>query len=159
MPPDNVEAYVRLKRETRVPICQSERLLSRFAFREFIEKGAVDIVMPDLSWCGGFTETKKICQMADLHYLPVTLHDTIGPVALQASVHMMQHVPNALVQEVVRSYLSGWYKDVVTEPLQLEDGHISVPPRPGLGTALRPELLERPDVRVESTDATGVRVW
>ncbi len=159
MPADNVEAYVRLKRETRVPICQSERLLSRFAFREFIEKGAVDIVMPDLSWCGGFTETKRICQMADLYYLPVTLHDTIGPVALQASVHVMQHIPNALVQEVVRSYISGWYQDVVTEPLRIEDGQIAVPPRPGLGTALRPELLERPDVRVESTDGTGVRVW
>jgi galactonate dehydratase len=159
MPPDNVEAYVRLKRETRVPICQSERLLSRFAFREFIEKGAADIVMPDLSWCGGFTETRRICQLADLYYLPVTLHDTIGPVALQAAVHMMQHIPNGMVQEVVRAYLTGWYQDVVTHPLHLEDGHIAVPATPGLGTALRPELLQRPDARIESTDASRVRAW
>ena len=159
MPPDNVEAYLRLKQSTRIPICQSERLLSRFAFRETIERGAADIIMPDLSWCGGFTETRRICQAADTYYLPVTLHDTIGPVALQAAVHMMLHAPNAMIQEVVRAYIHGWYQDVVTHPLEIRDGCISVANRPGLGTALQPEFLQRPDARHEMTDASRLRRW
>lgn len=56
MPPDNVEAFVRLKASTRVPICQSERAFTRFRFRGLIEKPAADIIMPDLSWGGGFTD-------------------------------------------------------------------------------------------------------
>lgn len=107
MPPDNVEAFVRLKAKTNVPICQSERAFSRFRFREFIERPAADIIMPDLSWGGGFTETRKICSLADTYYLPITLHDTIGPVALWAAAHMMLHIPNAMIQEVVRGTSMG----------------------------------------------------
>ena len=113
MPPDNVEAFVRLKASTRVPICQSERAFTRFRFREFIEKPAADIIMPDLSWGGGFTETRKICSLADTYYLPITLHDTIGPVALWAAAHLMLHIPNAMIQEIVRGYVDGWYNDVL----------------------------------------------
>lgn len=159
MPPDNVEAYLRLKDATEIPICQSERLLSRFAFREFIERGATDIVMPDLSWCGGFTEARRICSHADTYYLPITLHDTIGPVALQAAAHLALHAPNAMIQEVVRGYVEGWYHDIVTHPVQLTDGCLSLEVRPGLGTALQPDLRERADARIESSDEAGLRCW
>jgi galactonate dehydratase len=79
MPPDNAEAYVRLKSATKVPICQSERIFTRYGFRQFIDKNAADIIMPDVSWCGGITEVRKIASMADTYYLPITLHDCIGP--------------------------------------------------------------------------------
>jgi galactonate dehydratase len=157
MPPDNIDAYVRLKSTTRVPICQSERAFTRFRFREFIEKPAADIIMPDLSWSGGFTETKKICSMADTYYLPITLHDTIGPVALWAATHMMLHIPNAMIQEVVRGYVDGWYNDVLTEPLILENGQLHLNGKPGLGAALRPELLTRPGVQIERTTEEQAR--
>jgi galactonate dehydratase len=159
MPPDNVEAFVRLKAATKVPICQSERTFTRFRFREFIEKPAADIIMPDLSWSGGFTETRKICSLADTYYLPITLHDTIGPVALWASTHMMLHIPNAMIQEVVRGYVDGWYNDVLTEPLSLEDGQLRLNGKPGLGTELRPELLSRTGVHVEVTTEEQLRKW
>ena len=159
MPPDNVEAYVRLKAATRVPICQSERAFTRFRLREFVEKPAADIIMPDLSWGGGFTETRKICSLADTYYLPITLHDTIGPVALWAATHMMLHIPNAMIQEVVRGYVDGWYNDVLTEPLILEDGYLRLNGKAGLGAALRPELLSRAGVHSEVTTEEQIRNW
>jgi L-alanine-DL-glutamate epimerase-like enolase superfamily enzyme len=159
MPPDNVEAFVRLKSATSVPICQSERAFTRFRFREFIEKPAADIIMPDLSWSGGFTETKKICSFADTYYLPITLHDTIGPVSLWAATHMMLHIPNAMIQEVVRGYVDGWYNDVLTEPLSLANGELRLKGDPGLGAKLRPELLTRKGVRVETTTPDRVSAW
>lgn len=159
MPPDNVDAYVRLKTQTRVPICQSERVFTRFNFRHWIEKHAADIIMPDLSWGGGITEGRKIAALADTHYLPITCHDTIGPVALWAAMHLMLHIPNALIMETVRGYLDGWYRDVVTDDLPQSEGHLSLPKRPGLGTRLRDELLARPDVRVETTTEREVKTW
>ena len=62
MPPDNVESYARLKHDTKMPLCVSERLdHASFGFREVIEKNAADIIMPDMAWSGGITETRKIC--------------------------------------------------------------------------------------------------
>jgi len=159
MPPDNVEAFVRLKASTRVPICQSERAFTRFHFRQYIEKPASDIIMPDLSWGGGFTETRKVCSLADTYYLPVTLHDTIGPVALWAAAHMMLHIPNAMIQEIVRGYVDGWYNDVLTEPLTITDGQLRLNGKPGLGAALRPDFTSRPGAHVEITTEEKVRGW
>lgn len=159
MPPDNPAAYARLKQATGIPLCQSERVFTRFGFRPWIEGNAVDIVMPDLSWGGGLTEGRKIASLADTYYLPVTCHDTIGPVALWAAVHLMLHIPNAMIMETVRGYIDGWYDEVVTDRIPVSDGHISVPSKPGLGTALHPNFLNRPNARVEETTEESLQRW
>ncbi|OGO31278.1 MAG: hypothetical protein A2Z16_13750 [Chloroflexi bacterium RBG_16_54_18] len=152
IPPDNPESYARLKAETTIPLCVSERLFTRFGFRKMVELNAADIIMPDMAWTGGLSETRKICALADTYYLPVTSHDTIGPVALWSAAHLMLHIPNAMSMETVRSYYKGWYNDIVTEPIPIGDGMLSLPEKPGLGTALRPEILTRPDVHIEVSD-------
>ena len=159
MPPDNVDAYVRLKSATKIPLCQSERVFTRFNFRPWLEKGAVDIVMPDFSWGGGITEGRKICNLADTYFLPVTSHDTIGPVALWAAAHLMLHIPNALMVETVRGYVEGWYNEVVTDRIPISDGQLSLPGKPGLGTRLRDDLKSRPNARVEVTTEGDLRRW
>jgi L-alanine-DL-glutamate epimerase-like enolase superfamily enzyme len=158
IPPDNVEAYARLKAQTKVPLCVSERLFTRWAFRQVVEKHAADVIMPDMAWGGGITETRKICGLADTYYLPVTLHDCIGPVALWSAAHVMLHVPNAMIQETVRGYWDdGWYNDVMTERLLIEDGHLTLAGKPGLGTALREDVPQRPGARVETTTPEQLR--
>ncbi|MDE3067332.1 MAG: mandelate racemase/muconate lactonizing enzyme family protein [Verrucomicrobiota bacterium] len=159
MPPDNVEAYVRLKTATRIPICQSERVFTRFGFRPWIEKHAADIIMPDLSWGGGLTEGRKIASLADTYYLPVTCHDTIGPVALWAAVHFMLHIPNALIMETVRGYIDGWYNEVITDRIPISEGHLSLPKKPGLGTRLQDNLTSRPGAQVKITTEETLRRW
>lgn len=159
MPPDNVDAYVRLKAETAIPICQSERVFTRFGFRPWIEKGACDIVMPDLSWGGGLSEGRKIAAMADTAYLPLTCHDTIGPVALWAATHLMLNAPNGLIMETVRGYVDGWYDDVVADRIPLAEGMLGLPDRPGLGTRLRDDFAERPNARVEVTTEENLKAW
>jgi galactonate dehydratase len=152
IPPDNIESYARLKADTTIPLCVSERLFTRFGFRQVIEANAADIIMPDMAWTGGLTETRKICSLADTYYLPVTSHDCIGPVAVWSAAHLMLHVPNALVVETVRAYYNGWYNEVMTEPLPVSDGMISLSDKPGLGTSLREEVLNRPDAHLEFSD-------
>ena len=159
MPPDNADAYVRLKAATTIPVCQSERVFTRWNFRHYVEKPAADIIMPDFAWGGGITEGRKICSLADTYYLPVTSHDTIGPVALWSAAHLMLHVPNAYVMETVRGYVDGWYDDVLTDRIPIADGHLTLPDRPGLGTRMRDDLPSRPNARVEVTTLDDLRRW
>lgn len=159
MPADNVDAFVRLKAETTVPICESERVFTRFGFRSWIEKTATDIVMMDLSWGGGLTEGRKVAAMADTAFLPFTCHDTIGPVALWAASHLLLNVPNGLIMETVRGYVDGWYNDVVEDRIEIADGRLRLPDRPGLGTRLRDDLFGRPNARIETTSEDNLKIW
>ena len=159
MPPDNVDAYVRLKTETSIPICQSERVFTRYHMRPWIEKHAADIIMPDFSWCGGFTEGRKICSLADTYFLPVTSHDTIGPVGLWTAAHLMLHIPNAMTMETVRGYIDGWYNEVVTDKIKVVEGHLFLDGKPGLGTQLRDDFMSRPDAVWEATTTDSLKRW
>jgi L-alanine-DL-glutamate epimerase-like enolase superfamily enzyme len=146
---DNLDALAAYAASTHVPVTVSETLATRWSFREVFERGAAGVAMLDLSWCGGISEAKKIATMAESHQLPVAPHDCTGPVVLVASTHLSINVPNAFIQETVRAYYTGWYTELVTALPDIVDGTIAPPPGPGLGTALRPELWDRPDAHVQ----------
>ena len=75
-------------------------------------------------------------------------------VVLAASTHLSCNAPNALVQESVRSFYTGWYKELVTGLPEVKDGMIAPPPGPGLGMDLLPDLMKRKDavVRVSAPE-------
>jgi galactonate dehydratase len=145
---DNLDALATFAAGTHVPVTLSETIATRWGFREAFERGAVGIAMLDVSWCGGISEAKKIATMAEAHQLPVTPHDCTGPIVLVASTHLSINAPNALIQETVRAYYSGWYRELVTTLPDIKDGTIAAPPGPGLGTDLLPDLHLRPDAQV-----------
>jgi galactonate dehydratase len=128
---------------SRAPVCASETLAYRSSFRELLETRSTGVVMLDLSWCGGLSEAKKIATMAEAYHLPVAPHDCTGPVVLAASCHLSCNVPNALVQESVRAFYTGWYKELVTALPEVRDGTIAPPPGPGLGVDPDLDALER----------------
>ena len=136
-------------------VCASETLAYKWGFKDYLQTGVAGIVMLDLSWCGGLSEARKIAAMADAWQLPVAPHDCTGPVVWAASTHLSLHAPNALIQECVRAFYTGWYKELVTELPQVNRGMISVNDKPGLGIELLPDLHKRADavVRVSSPTA------
>ena len=140
---DSLASLVRYEKASTAPICASETLGSRWAFRDLLETGAAGVVMLDLSWCGGLSEARKIAAMAEAWHLPVAPHDCTGPVVLCASTHLSLNAPNALVQESVRAFYRTWYGDLVTALPSVKDGHITVPPGPGLGLELAADLDEK----------------
>jgi L-alanine-DL-glutamate epimerase-like enolase superfamily enzyme len=81
--------------------------------------------------------------MAEAWHLPVAPHDCTGPVVLAASTHLSLNAPNALIQESVRAYHRTWYRDIVKAVPPIVDGFITVPPGPGLGLELAPDLDKR----------------
>ncbi|GGM14016.1 mandelate racemase/muconate lactonizing enzyme family protein [Nakamurella endophytica] len=142
---DDLEAVARFARSSRVPVALGETLGTRWSFAQLLDRQAADVVMFDLGWVGGLSEAQRISAMAETRHLPVAPHDCTGPVVLTASTHLAVHAPNAVLQETVRAYYTGWYRDVVTELPQIADGRIAPPDTPGLGTALRPDVLDHPD--------------
>ena len=141
----NADLLASLRSRTNVPICASETLATRRAFREFLQADAVDVVMLDLSWCGGLGEAKKIATLAEAWGRPVAPHDCTGPVVLTASVHLSFNCPNTLIQEMVRAFTTGWYRDVVTELPDIRGGFVYPMAGAGLGTRLQPERLMAAD--------------
>ncbi len=152
MPLLNPDALRQLQDATNTPVCISERLLTRWQLREFIENGSAQIVMPDLIWTGGISETHRIAVMASAHQVPVAPHDATGPVNIFACAHICMNSPNAMIMEHVRPYLYGWYGDFVDPLPPIEHGWLSAPQNPGIGTRLRPEVLERSDCETRVTD-------
>jgi galactonate dehydratase len=140
---DSLGSLPRYAARSKAPLCASETLGSRWAFRDLLETGAAGIIMLDLSWCGGLSEGRKIASMAEAWHLPIAPHDCTGPVVLAASTHLSLNAPNALVQESVRAFYGGWYGDIVTAVPPVVNGMITVPPGAGLGLELQPDLDRR----------------
>ena len=152
--PTNVDSHLRLADEIDAPICVSERLISKYQFREYLKAGAAEVVMPDLIWTGGITETKKICTMAEAEQRPVAPHDMTGPVNVFACAHISMNAPNVFLMETCRAFYGkgGWYDKVLETNIKVVDGFLLAPEGPGLGTRLRPDVFDRSDLTVEITD-------
>ena len=138
---------------SRAPICASEILAGRWSFKDLLETGVVGVVMFDLAWCGGISEARRIAALADAWQLPVAPHDCTGPVVYLASTHFSIHASNALVQESVRAFYTGWYHELVTQVPQPVRGMLPAPAGPGLGCELLPGLTKRKDASVRISPA------
>jgi galactonate dehydratase len=148
-------ALAEVQRATNAPLAVGETLSGLPSFRDLITGGGAQIVIFDVGWVGGVTEARKVAALAEAFERPVAPHDCTGPVVYTAATHLSMHLPNAMIQESVRAFTSGWYGDLVTTLPVIEDGMVSAPDGPGLGTELRPEVFERPDAHVRSTGRGG----
>jgi L-alanine-DL-glutamate epimerase-like enolase superfamily enzyme len=140
-------AAYRQRATTRV--CGSEALGTCAWYREAFTRGAIDVAHFDMAWVGGISEGRRIAALAHAFDRPIAPHDCTGPVLLVANTHVMASQPNTLIAETVRAYYSGFYRDIVTVLPRIAEGYIYAMDGPGLGTALRPELLARADVLVQ----------
>ena len=119
-------------------------------FRELLENRAASVIMPDISWCGGLSEGKKIATMAETYYLPVAPHNRGGPILHFATAHFAANVTNLFIMETVRRHYSDEYEGLVTQKLVAgASGELPLPPGPGLGVELSPEVLARKDAIVK----------
>ena len=143
---DNVSDLKDYARHSKAWVCASETLSYTHAFREYLETGAAGVAMLDLSWCGGISEARKIAALAEARHVPVAPHDCTGPVVYMASCQFSMHARNALIQESVRAFYTGWYKELVTTLPKVENGEVTIDfAAPGLGTELLPDLHKRKD--------------
>lgn len=134
--PENIDTLATVARSVNIPVATGERLLTRWGFREVLEKQAAAILQPDLAHIGGILEGKKLAAMAECYYVAIAPHCPLGPIALAACLQLAACIPNFLVQEHV-TLGEGYIK----EPFTVVDGYIPLPTKPGLGIELDEEAL------------------
>ena len=132
----NIDVMADLARKTHIPIATGERLFTKWAFRELLEKRAASILQPDLSHAGGIFETRLIAGMAEAYYAAIAPHCPLGPISLAAGLQVDAAIPNFLAQEQV--HLGEGY---LKEPFVVQDGYIPLPEKPGLGIELDDEAI------------------
>jgi galactonate dehydratase len=150
--PEFPDAIADIRRQIPLPVCVGERLHSRFMLRGVLERHAADIVMPDITRCGGISEMRKMANLAETFNVPIAPHNPNGPISTIASAHTMATVPNFFRQEFMVNDVP-WRDACLSHPLPVENGFFVLPDRPGLGFDLdEAELLQHPGLRVQPTD-------
>lgn len=138
---ENPEGLAQIAQLVSTPIALGERLYSRWDFKPFFEKGAVDIIQPDLSHAGGLLECRKIAAMAEAYDVAVAPHCPLGPLALAACLQLAACTPNVAIQEMSLGIHYNVGHDLlsfVTDKAVLtpQDGYLPIPQGPGLGVGI-----------------------
>nr|WP_294171941.1 galactonate dehydratase [uncultured Sphingomonas sp.] len=138
---ENPEGLRQIADMTATPIALGERLYSRWDFKPFFEKGAVDIIQPDLSHAGGLSECRRIAAMAEAYDIAVAPHCPLGPLALAACLQLAGCTPNVAIQEMslgIHYNVGHDLLNFVTDPevLTPTDGFLPIPEKPGLGVTI-----------------------
>ena len=150
VPPEHLESYRDVRRGQPIPVAGGEATFTRYGFREIFVKGAMDIVQPDICAAGGFSECKKIIDMAQAFGVRCNPHTFGSPVAIAASLHLLAVTPDNPVslnatppmlefdrtEHPVRSAL-------MTEPLEPREGVVKIPDGPGLGIDLDRNVVKQ----------------
>lgn len=140
---ENLDALAEVRRDVAIPVVTGEELYTKFEFREAFEKGAADIINPDVCNTGGILELKEIAAMAEPYFVAVSPHNyNSTTVGLAATMHVAAVMPNFLVGEYFLN-LEAFGEVVAVDPFDVEGGSIDLPDDPGLGIELDPEELDR----------------
>jgi galactonate dehydratase len=156
VPPDNVDVLAEVRRASPVPIATGERLVTRYQFREVIEKQACHVIQPDLCHCGGLWEAKKIAAMAEVYTMGVAPHNPLGPVANAAALHFDLSTPNFLIQEDMLTDVP-WRWEVVRHSLKTENGYWLPSDAPGLGIEVDEAAAAKHPFKQEVLHSTTIR--
>jgi galactonate dehydratase len=129
--------------KARVPVAAGERNTTLWEFAEYLERPGVAYIRPDVGIAGGITHVRKICALAEAFHAGILPHAVpSGPVAVAAHVQLGMSVPNWELQEHVPQDEPRW-TDVVDRVIEVRDGYLIAPERPGLGIALDDEGLAK----------------
>ena len=137
-PPDIPEAMAEVARHCNVPIAAGERLTSIHEFKRLLDAG-VAILQPNLSRAGGITAGKKIAAIAETYGAQVAPHLYNGPLGGVANLAVAATIANFLVLEGIQEW-GGFHADLLTNPVQWEDGYVIPFTEPGLGTEINEEV-------------------
>jgi L-rhamnonate dehydratase len=147
---EDMDGYAFLHDHSPIRIAAGELQNTRFEFLELMDRGKVDVAQPDVGRVGGFTEARRVCDMAQDRGRLIVPHCWKTGIGIAASVHLsaatahcpyIEYLPAELSESMLR-------REVVRDELVMKNGLIPLPQKPGLGIELNREALER--YRVDS---------
>lgn len=142
LPPDDIDGFCRLREHAPLPITTGEVLVRRQSFLPWIERGAVDILQPDTTKCGGLSEARRIAWAAYDHNIGFVSHGWNTAVGLAADLALAAALPTARYVEYITP--AAYIDQLVTTPWRLDDeGFLLIPTTPGLGIEIDEDALAR----------------
>src|SRR5436309_1184434 len=130
---DDFAGLARIADNLVTPIAAGEYHYGIVPFRHMLEARSIDVVMIDLLRVGGITQWMKVAGMAEAFNLPVVSH-----LVPELHVHLIAAIPHGLTVEYMP-----WTLRLYEETPRLENGHLIVPDKPGLGLAFDQAALKR----------------
>jgi len=134
--PLNAESMRQVACNVNIPIAAGERIYSRWGYRPFFENRSINVIQPDLGNCGGITEGKKICDMANVYDAAVQVHVCGGPIATAAALQLEAVIPNFLIHEQHAVAILEDNIKTCKHDYQPVNGYFEIPERPGIGQEL-----------------------
>ncbi|MFA6108854.1 MAG: galactonate dehydratase [Candidatus Latescibacterota bacterium] len=141
--PENVDAMAEIRRVAHIPIATGERLFTRYAYKDLLVRGAVDVIQADVGNAGGILEVYKIAAMAEAFYVSLAPHNPWSPLTTAISLHLDAVVQNFLVQEIPTAGAPPERSRLIrqTGREKPRDGYLEVPTGPGWGVELDVEFI------------------
>ena len=145
LPADDLAGYARLAEEQPIPIAAGEWLATRFEFLDLMDRGKIRVVQPDVGRVGGFTECRRVCDLAAERNLTIVPHLWKTGLSIAVAVNMAVATPHCAFIEYLPEDLCGssLRKDLVRGTPVMVDGKIPLTTRPGLGVELNRDALQR----------------
>jgi len=142
-PITNPDAMADIRKKCPIALCVGE-MFGPEQFRMFIDKGACDILHPDVLFCGGLHECRRIGDYAELHYIPMAMHGNGGAIATIAAAHVAAATRNFLGLEYhfLESHWVGNYAQREGADL-FDEGYIQLTDAPGLGITLNEKIVKK----------------
>lgn len=141
--PEDHAGYARVRQaNSGIRVAAGEQEATGWGFHQLMAAGAVDVVQPDLSRCGGFTHFRRICWEAEKASVDVCPHAWMTDLLTAASLHANAFLPRSLFLEF-NTAMSPMLHDIIADPMALDtDGHLPVPDGPGLGVLINEDAVE-----------------
>lgn len=143
--PLNPKLLREVKEKVDIPLASGERIYSRWGYLPYFENRSIDVIQPDLGSCGGFTEFKKIVDLAHAYEVTVQAHVAGTGVAEAAALHAEAAIPNFVIHEHHQKTLLPEYRELVLHDYQPRDGYYEVPELPGIGQEITDEVYKQSD--------------
>ena len=137
----NPNSIKQIKDSIKTPVTSCENLYGLRQYREFFEKYAMDIASIDVIW-NGFSESKKIADMANLYEMNICPHNYNGHLSTFISAQLCAVVPNLRLSEVDVDDVP-WRDELFTDLPIIKDGNLLLPKKPGWGTDLNEKALKK----------------
>lgn len=142
--------YEELRRKLPLPLAAGEGVDSRTNAKDLIDRRCMHIIQPDVSLCGGISETLFISELASLSGIRCIPHCWGGAILIAATVQTLSLMPDphwgfptdTPMLELDQSE-NPWRTDIVAEPFQQENGFVKVPTKPGLGIEVDEDIVKQ----------------
>ncbi len=146
----------RLAEHISIPLASGERIYTRWQYAPYFRDNSLHIAQPDMGTCGGFTEVKKICDMAYVYDVAIQIHACGSPLSTAAALQMEAAIPNFIIHEVHQCFLTENNIKLCKYDYQPVNGHFKVPELPGLGQELSDFVLyDRDNVTLVTVDGSA----